>query len=75
VVVEVSPRRRRPVCSGCGQVFTGMHDRHARRWRHLDLGGQRCFIEYRLRRVLCPDCGIRGGGPPPWWSFGRSATD
>ncbi len=59
VVVEVALRRRHLVCSGCGQVFTGMRDRHARRWRHLDLGGQRCFIEYRLRRVACPDCGVR----------------
>ncbi len=30
-----------------------------RRWRHLDLAGARCFIEYRLRRVRCGDCGVR----------------
>lgn len=25
----------------------------------LDLGGQRCFVVYRQRRVRCPDCGAR----------------
>ncbi len=59
VVVTVALRRRRAACSGCGQVFGGIRDRRLRRWRHLDLAGQRCFIEYRLRRVRCPDCGVR----------------
>jgi transposase len=26
-------------------------------WRHLDLGGVRCRIECRLRRLYCPGCG------------------
>jgi transposase len=73
VIVEVALRRRHPVCSGCGQVFTGMHDRHARRWRHLDLSGQRCFIEYRLRRVVCPDCGVRVEAVP-WARAGARHT-
>ncbi len=59
VVVRVALRRRRTGCSVCGQVCRGVHDRAWRRWRHLDLAGQRCFIEYQLRRVRCPDCGVR----------------
>ncbi len=59
VTVRVALRRRRAVCSGCGQVCRGVHDRAFRRWRHLDLGGQRCHVEYRLRRVRCADCGVR----------------
>ena len=59
VVVRVALRRRRLVCSVCGQVYRGMHDRAFRRWRHLDLAGRRCFIEYELRRVECRDCGVR----------------
>ena len=47
------------MCSGCGQVYRAMHDRAVRRWRHLDLAGRRCFIEYELRRVACRDCGVR----------------
>jgi transposase len=59
VIVEVGLRRRRAACSVCGQVCRRVHDRQRRRWRHLDLGGQRCFVEYDLRRVRCPDCGVR----------------
>jgi len=36
-----------------------VHDRALRRWRHLDLAGNRCFVEYELRRVRCADCGVR----------------
>jgi transposase len=60
VVVTVRLRRRRTVCSGCGQ--TGRQHRHGRRvrrWRHLDLGSTRCWIECELRRVYCRDCGAR----------------
>ena len=28
-----------------------------KRWRHLDVGGLRCVIECRLRRLYCPGCG------------------
>ena len=59
VIVRVALRRRRLACSACGQVYRAMHDRASRRWRHLDLAGRRCFIEYELRRVCCGDCGVR----------------
>ncbi len=59
VTVRVALRRRRAACSACGQVCARVHDRAWRRWRHLDLSGQRCHIEYQLRRVRCPDCGVR----------------
>ena len=59
VSVRVALRRRRAACSACGQLCRHVHDRALRRWRHLDLGGQRCFVEYELRRVRCPDCGVR----------------
>jgi transposase len=59
VIVTVRLRRRRRVCGCCGQ--TGrleVHDRRTKRWRHLDLGANRCVIECELRRVRCPDCGV-----------------
>jgi transposase len=59
VIVTVRLRRRRLACSVCGQVYSGMHDRQRRRWRHLDLAGHRCFVQYELRRVACRDCGVR----------------
>jgi transposase len=73
VVVRVRLRRRRLVCSGCGQVYRGMHDRAVRRWRHLDLAGRRCFIEYELRRVGCRDCGVRVEAVP-WARTGARHT-
>ena len=59
ITVGVALRRRRAACSGCGQLCRQVHDRAFRRWRHLDLGGNRCHLEYELRRVRCPDCGVR----------------
>jgi transposase len=75
IFVEVALRRRRPVCSRCGQVFSGMKDRAPRRWRHLDVAGRRCFIVYRLRRVRCPDCGVRVEALPWARTRARSTRD
>ncbi|MGI8557923.1 MAG: helix-turn-helix domain-containing protein [Solirubrobacteraceae bacterium] len=58
VIVTVRLRRRRRVCSRCGQVGGSIHDRRVKRWRHLDLGANRCVIECRLRRLWCRDCGV-----------------
>lgn len=59
VIVTVSLRRRARVCSGCGARGLEIKDRRVRRWRHLDLGSCRCFIECELRRLRCPGCGDR----------------
>jgi transposase len=60
VVVTVRLKRRRRVCGECGQIGRlEIHDRRVKRWRHLDLGASRCFIEAELRRLRCPDCGVR----------------
>ena len=73
VIVSVRLRRRRMACSVCGQAYSGMHDRDVRRWRHLDLAGHRCFIEYELRRVDCRDCGVRVEAVP-WARRGARHT-
>jgi len=59
VVVCVALRRRRLACSRCGQVYRASYDSSRRRWRHLDVVGRRCYLEYGLRRVECRDCGVR----------------
>jgi transposase len=61
VIVTVRLRRRRRVCSGCGQTgrHLQIHEHRVKRWRHLDLGASRCIIECELRRLRCPDCGVR----------------
>ena len=73
VVVTVAPRRRRRVCSHCGQVCRATHDTVLSRWRHLDLGAQRCYVVCRLRRVKCPDCGVRVDAVP-WARAGSRFT-
>ena len=46
-----------PKCSGCGARGLKVKDHRTKRWRHLDVGGLRCVIECRLRRLYCPGCG------------------
>lgn len=57
MIVTVCLRRKQPVCSGCGASGLKIKDHRVKRWRHLDVGGMRCYIECRLRRLYCPDCG------------------
>ncbi len=63
----------RAVCSSCGQVCRQVHDGALRRWRHLDLGDSPCHIAYELRRVRCPDCGVRVEAVP-WARTGARHT-
>jgi transposase len=57
MIVTVALRRTRPVCSGCGARGLKIKDHRTKRWRHLDVGGVRCYLECRLRRLYCPGCG------------------
>ncbi len=59
MIVTVALRRKKPVCSGCGADGLKIKDRRVKRWRHLDVGGSRCVIECKLRRLYCPGCGDR----------------
>ncbi|MDQ3720294.1 MAG: ISL3 family transposase, partial [Actinomycetota bacterium] len=73
VIVTVRLRRRRRVCSTCGQVGGHVHGRRVKRWRHLDLGANRCVIECELRRLYCRDCGVRLEAVP-WARAGSGYT-
>ena len=57
MIVTVALRRKRPICSGCGASGLKIKDHRTKHWRHLDLGGLRCVIECRVRRLYCPGCG------------------
>lgn len=57
VVVGLRRRARRLVCPRCGCLGRAGYDRRQRRrWRHLDLGSTRCYLECELRRFPCPGC-------------------
>jgi len=78
VIVTVRLRRRRRVCSTCGQLGGSVHGRRVERWRHLDLGASRCAIECELRRLMCRDCGVRLEAVPwarPSSSYTRDFED
>ena len=75
VIVTVRLRRRRRVCARCGQTGRQLviRDRRVKRWRHLDLGANRCVIECELRRLSCQSCGVRLE-PVPWARPGAHHT-
>jgi transposase len=57
LVVSLRRRARRLVCPRCGCLGRAGDDRRERRrWRHLDLGATRCYLECELRRFACPGC-------------------
>jgi transposase len=58
VEVTLRPRARLLRCP-CGMLSRAGYDRRRRRWRHLDLGRCRLWLVYEIRRLDCPDCGIR----------------
>jgi transposase len=51
-----------------------IHDRRVKRWRHLDLGSSRCFIECELRLLRCPDCRLVRAEPVSWARPGAHHT-
>jgi transposase len=56
VVIGVRHRRQRPICP-CGWKGRAVYDRSTRRWRHLDLGASKLFLEAEVRRISCRQCG------------------
>jgi transposase len=58
VVVDVRRRLRRVQCR-CGYTARAFYDRSVRRWRHLDVAGITLWLRAEIRRVACPDCGVR----------------
>jgi transposase len=56
VIIGLRRRGRRPVCP-CGWHGRAVYDRSVRRWRHLDLGANKLFLEAEIRRLACRHCG------------------
>jgi transposase len=72
VVVWLALRRRRLICPICGYSTRHRHNRQQVEsvWRHLDLGVWRLELRARLRRLSCPEHGVRVEAVP----FARHAS-
>jgi transposase len=72
VVVWVALRRRRLRCPLCSYSTPHRHNRQQVEsvWRHLDLGVWRLELRAQLRRLECPQHGVRVKGVP----FARHAS-
>lgn len=61
ITVTVALRRRRLACADCSYSTRARYDTRTveSSWRHLDLGRWRLVIRARLRRIDCPEHGVR----------------
>lgn len=65
LIVDVRLGRTRLRCPACPFTTRRLYDRRPeRRWRHLDLGGWRCFLRMPRRRLRCPRHGVRTEAVP-----------
>mgnify|MGYP001828083041 FL=1 len=73
VEVLIVPRRNGlRTCSGCGQVRPGYDTMpEPRRFEFVPLWGIMVYFIYQMRRVQCPECGVRVERVP--WAEGKSS--
>jgi transposase len=64
-IVGIRNRRSRLRCP-CGFSTSACYDRSIRRWRHVDLGNQKLFLEGEIRRLFCPCCETVRTEQVPW---------
>lgn len=66
VVIDIGLRRKRLACPVCEFSTSNRHDTRSvdSTWRHLDAGRWRVQVRARLRRMDCPDHGVRVEGVP-----------
>jgi transposase len=73
VVVAVRRRARRHYCP-CGWSTRARYDTSRRRWRHLDLAGQRLWLQADIARINCRPCGRVRTETVPWARPGARST-
>ena len=74
VVVRIRRRKRRHQCP-CGFSTKVHYDRSTRRWRHLDLGAAKCFLEAEISRIECSTCQRVRTEEVPWARPGARHTN
>jgi transposase len=58
IEVDLRLRSRRLRCP-CGFIARAGYDRSRRRWRHIDLAACKLWLVADIRRLDCPNCGVR----------------
>jgi transposase len=66
IVIGLRRSRRRKLLCPCGVKTWARYDGSRRRWRHLDFGACRVFVESDLYRVDCRGCGRVRTEQVPW---------
>ena len=66
VAIGVRRSRRRKLVCPCGWKTWAYYDGSRRRWRHLDFGASRVYIEADVFRVDCRSCGRVRTEQVPW---------
>ena len=68
--ITIRPRSNsRPICSGCGRKSPGYDTLPVRRFEFIPFWGILVYFVYAMRRVNCPDCGIKVERVP--WADGK----
>jgi transposase len=73
-IVVVLRRRGRRLRCPCGWSTRAVYDRTTRRWRHLDLGAARLYLEAEIRRLACHACRRVRTETVPWARPGARFT-
>ena len=75
VVVDVETKKRRHFCPSCAFTTRARYDQSpaARRWRHINLGVFRVWLQMRLSRLECPRHGVITEAVP-WAEHGSYFT-
>ena len=71
IIAELKPRANgKPRCSGCGEIRPGYDtSRTPRLFEFVPLWNIPVFLSYSMRRVCCPDCGVKVETIP--WATGK----
>ena len=68
--IELRPRSNSwAICSGCGEKRSGYDTLTPRRFEFIPLWGILVFFVYAMRRVDCPQCGVKVEKIP--WAVGK----
>jgi transposase len=73
--IAIRPRSNsKAVCSGCGRKCAGYDTLPVRRFEFIPFWGILAYFVYAMRRVNCPDCGIKVE-QVPWADGKRTVTN